>query len=53
MTRTTEGLADYVIECLMDRKGFDYWWNTIEFETQDEIIDNLQESIEEFLDEEE
>jgi len=47
---TAEDAADAVIDELNARSGFDYWWDDIDRDIQDEIRETLAERIEENYD---
>ncbi len=41
--------ADAVIDFLDQRKDFDYWWENIDAETQEEILEELEQLIERLI----
>jgi len=47
--RDVQILTDMIISTLSDRGGFDEWFNNLEDSIADEIIDELDKTIEEWL----
>lgn len=47
--RDVQVLTDMIISVLMDRKGFDDWFGDLDNSILDNIIDELDETIEEWL----
>ncbi len=48
--KLSEKIRDKVLEALGDRKGFDYWWDELDEDIQDEISGYLDQAIQEVLD---
>jgi hypothetical protein len=40
-------LADVAIRVLSDRKGFDWWWEDLDTDIQEDIKQELREALEE------
>jgi hypothetical protein len=52
MNVTIEVLAENVIGSLLEHRGFENFWYDLEDDAQEEIRESLEETIKEWLDEE-
>ena len=52
MRRNNEELSQTIIDTLCERKGFDNWWYDLDDDIQEEILEQIQENIAEWMDEE-
>jgi len=48
--KVAEKIRDEVLKALDTRKGFDYWWDNIDEDVQDEISSDLDQVIKDVLD---
>mgnify|MGYP006304301501 CR=1 FL=1 len=46
--RNVEELSQMIIDSLCSRKGFDNWWFDLEYEDQEEIMDEIRNTYEEW-----
>lgn len=51
MTSFYDQLAQNVIDCLDRNAGFDHWWDSIEEDTKQEILNELSWMLERRIDE--
>lgn len=47
--RSVEELSETIIGTLSEREGFDSWWYSVKDYIQEEILEDLQDTIKEWL----
>lgn len=50
MGRYTEELSQMIVEKLSNRKGFEDWWYGLEDDIQEEVLDDIKNTYDEWID---
>lgn len=49
--RSVEELSETIIGTLCERLGFDNWWVDVDDDIKEEILEDIQQTVEEWLEE--